>query len=154
MSQDGGMFTVDFSEVPDREPVPGGEYVLECVHCEQKHSQGAKTAGTPMLVFHWKVVGSEEYDNRRVFDNILLGGKSLWRAKQLFEALFGKGQSQYQMTPEELIGSQVLAKITVEVWAEEEGGDGESRNRIARYKQLHNLAANAEASSLDQMFKH
>lgn len=152
MSQDGAMFTVDFSEVPDREPVPDGEYVLEAVHVELKTSKGEKTTGTPMLVFHWKVIGGE-MDNRRIFDNALLGGNSLWRTKQLFEAIFGKGQAQFSMAPDELIGSQVLAKVVTEVWAEEDGGDGESRNRIGRYKQIADLGAGAEASSLDAMFK-
>jgi hypothetical protein len=142
------MFSIDFSEVPDREAAPAGEYILECVTCELKVSQGAKTAGTKMLGFHWKIVESEH--TAHVFENLMLGGDAMWKTKQCFVALFGKGQTNFSMSCEELVGVRVRGRLTQEVWAIEAGGDGEVRNRVGRYLPL--TIEDPEAESLDDMF--
>ena len=148
MSDQGGMFSIDFSGVPDREAAPAGEYTLECVSVDIKVSQGAKTAGTKMLVFHWKIVESEQ--TAHLFENLMMGGDAMWKTKQLFQALFGKEQQEFQMSVEELVGARVRGRVTQEVWAVEDGGDGETRNRVARYMPLEDYETAAE--SLGDLF--
>lgn len=147
-NQVSGSFTVDFSQVPDREAAPAGEYQLEIVSAELRVSKGEKTAGTRMLNLHWKIVGGEA-DNTRVFENLMLAGDAMWKTKQFFVAAFGKGQTTFQMNCEELVGVQVRARLTTEVWEVEAGGDGETRNRVGRYLPH---ADESGAESLDDLF--
>ncbi len=147
-------FTVDFSQVEDREAIPAGTYRLECVDCEVRASgPNSKNPGTPMIWFHWKVVGGE-HDNARIFENLMLSGDALWKTKQLYIAMYGKQYVKENPTfsgdASEFVGAQLDAKVIQQVWAEEDGGDGEPQNKVGRYLPL---KADAQpASKLDDLF--
>lgn len=143
-------FTADFSDVPDREAIPAGEYVLEIVAVELKVSKGEKTSGSQMLGMHWKVLEGE-FSNSRIFDNLLLAGNAMWKTKQAFAAMFGKKQQQFEMSTDEMAGTRVRARVIQDVWSEEDDGDGETRNRIAKYMPL-TTGAPGEAS-VDDLFR-
>lgn len=143
-------FSIDFSNVPDREAAPSGEYTLECVSAELRISDGEKTRGSQMIFFHWKIVDSDQ--SAHLFENLILHPDTMWKVKQCFKALgLIDAKGHVQMATDELVGARVRAKVTARVWPVESGGDGETRNDVARYLPLTSTDAGAE--SLKDLFQ-
>jgi hypothetical protein len=143
-------FSIDFSAVPDREAAPAGEYTLEVVGAEMRTSSGEKTGGSQMLFIHWKIVDSDQ--TAHLFENLIIHPDTMWKVKQCFKALgLIDANGQVQMATDELVGARCRAKVIQEVYAVEQGGDGEVKNRAARYLPLANVAGDAE--SLTSLFE-
>ncbi len=142
-------FTIDFSGVPDREAAPAGEYIVEVVSAEMRTSSGQKTSGSQMIFLHFKIVESE-YD-AHIFENLIVHPDSMWKVKQFFKAVgLIDAQGQVQMATDELVGVRCRGRVSQEIWAVEQNGDGELRNRIARYLPL--ASAQPDAESLGDLF--
>lgn len=99
---------LDFSNVPSREALPEGIYELQVAKVEEKLSSN----GNPMLKVEYDVLGVE--GNRKVWDNYVLIDKSMWKVKELFDALGIDTSTLVEMDPQELVGQSVQAKIIQE----------------------------------------
>jgi hypothetical protein len=150
----GGTFQVDFSHVKELEAIPAGTYRLECVDADLRVSEGEKTGGAQMLFMHWKVADGP-HENSRIFDNLIFHDSTMWRVKQAFNAMFGKGQTAFNMHTSEFAGVQVRARVIQDVYAKEDGGDESVRNRIQKYEELAGGGrGDPETSSgVDDLFK-
>lgn len=102
------MLNLDFSNVPSREALPEGVYELQIAKVEEKLSSN----GNPMLKVEYDVLGVE--GNRKVWDNYVLIDKSMWKVKELFDALGIDTSSLVEMDPQELVGQSIQAKIIQE----------------------------------------
>lgn len=128
---------MDFSDAPELTPVPSGDYSLEVVNIQVVASKGPKTAGQPMLKMHYKVIGGE-FDNRRIFENLLPQGAAAWKWRQFLIGVYGKeiaGEviEENDLDTDDLLGLAFEAVVTVEVRPVEDGGTGEPQNRVSRY---------------------
>jgi hypothetical protein len=77
-----GTITIDFSAVPDFQPLPSGDYAVVIDHVEVRQGQ---TSGQPYLNFDL-VVAEGEYEGRHLFTTSSLKENSLWRLKALLDS--------------------------------------------------------------------
>ena len=102
------MLNLNFSNVPSREALPEGVYELQIAKVEEKLSSN----GNPMLKVEYDVLGVE--GNRKVWDNYVLIDKSMWKLKELFDALGIDTSAVVDMDAQGLVGQTVQAKIIQE----------------------------------------
>lgn len=113
------MLNLDFSNVPSRDPLEEGVYTLTIAKAEEKVS----STGNPMLSIEYDVLGTK---GRKLWDNYVLIDKTLWKLKELFDALGIPTDSIVEMDVFELIGMQVQAKVVQEQY------NGETVNRVKK----------------------
>lgn len=114
------MLNLDFSSVPSREPLDEGVYSLTIAKAEETTS----STGNPMLKIEYDVNGVE--GNRKLWDNYVLIDKCMWKLKELFDALGVDTAEIVTMDVDELVGMQVNAKVTQELY------NGDVVNRIKK----------------------
>ena len=114
------MLTLNFSNVPDRSALPEGMYALSIAKVEETVSSN----GNPMLKVEYDVLDVE--GNRKVWDNYVLIDKTLWKVKELFDAIGIDTSEIVEIDPQELVGATVRAKLVVEEY------NGEDRNRVKK----------------------
>lgn len=114
------MVNLDFSSVPSREPLEEGVYALQIAKCEEATS----STGNPMLKVEYDVLEVE--GNRKLWDNIVLIDKCLWKAKEFCEAVGMDTSELCEFDPSELVGLTVNAKVIQEQY------NGETVNRIKK----------------------
>jgi len=119
-------FVVDFTQVEDFEPLPVDLYELEIKEVQLKQS---KTKGEPMLGIKLEVIAGE-FEGRSIFTNLMLAGRGLGITKQAFKALQIPGG---ELDVEDLIGATCTARLTQNVYKIEDGGDGQTRNRVSAW---------------------
>jgi hypothetical protein len=125
--------SVDFSQVEEYELVPEGDYLVEVDEVETKQS----STGKAMMTLQLTIKEPEEYAGRKLFDNMLLEGKALWRTKRELEALLGDlPKEQVSFDTNDLIGAQCMVYVAHRVWKKEDGGDGEARPDVRKYTSL------------------
>lgn len=125
--------SVDFSQVQEFELIPEGEYLVEVDEAEVKQS----STGKSMMQLQLTVKEPEDYEGRKLFDNMMLEGNALWRTKRDLGALMGNvPDGQFSFSTEDLVGAQCIVYVSHRVWKVEDGGDGEKRPDIRRYKSL------------------
>lgn len=128
----GSEFIVDFSEAQEFIILPIDWYTVEVAVLEVKESQG----GTPMVNARLKVVEGT-YEGQNVFVNWMLAGKGTGITKAALEALLGRVPEDGEaLSGDELIGSRMSIRVIPKPWKIEDGGDGEMRNTVSRYKAL------------------
>lgn len=99
------MANLNFSEIPSREPLAEGTYLLSIEAAEEKVS----STGKPMILVRFK----EPETNTAVFENYVLTMDCLWKLKELCDALGIDTASDMdsaeivQMLP----GNEVKAKV-------------------------------------------
>lgn len=124
---------VDFSEVEEFETLPVGDYYVEIDEAELKQS----STGKAMLTLQLVVKEPEEYEGRKVFDNLMLEGRALWRTKQTLEVLLGDMlEGRYELDTDELVGAQCMVTVAHRIWKKEDGGDGQARADVRKYFSL------------------
>lgn len=81
--EEGGAFTL----------LPNGKYHAMVTGFEVTETEGGKAPGTPMVKAEY-TIASGKYENRRVWDNLVLNKDSLWKVKQF---LLGTGLSKEEV---------------------------------------------------------
>ena len=114
------MLNLDFSSVPSREPLDEGVYLISIAKVEEKIS----SAGNPMLSMEYDVIGVD--GNRKLWDNYVLTDKTLWKLKELLNALDMDTSAIVELDVQELVGSQLQAKVIQETY------NGEIVNRVKK----------------------
>lgn len=123
---------VDFSQVQSRELLPTGWYDVEVAEI----SMGKTSSGNPKFAVRLRVVGGE-HDGRILFDNWPLAGGGLFKTKNAYGAFIGTAEGSTTLKASDFLGGQAQARVTQRIWREEDGGDGEARNNVSKYKTLH-----------------
>ena len=148
--QQSAELVVDFSEAVSFDPIPVDWYGAAISEAKPGKSQ----AGNSKISLVLEITSGEDESaiGRKLFDDLVLEGKGTWKTKQMLEAVFGKTEgAQMIVKVSELIGSEVEVRVVQKVWREEDGGDGEARSRITRYRQGTMSAGPAQAA-LGSMF--
>jgi hypothetical protein len=114
------MINIDFSSVPTREALPEGIYQLQIAAVEETVS----STGNPMLKVTYDVLGVD--GNRKLWDNYVLIEKSLWKLKELFDALGLDTADIVELDVAELVGLQLQGKVIQEDY------QGSTVNRIKK----------------------
>lgn len=114
------MLNLDFSSVPSREPLEEGIYHLQIAKVEETESSN----GNPMLKIEYDVVGVD--GGRKLWDNYVLIPKSMWKVKELFDAMSIDTSELVEMDVVELVGGEVQGKIIQETY------NGDIVNRIRK----------------------
>lgn len=114
------MLNLDFSSVPSREPLEEGVYHLRIAKVEETTS----STGNPMLKVEYDVM--EVPGNRKLWDNYVLIEKTLWKVKELFDAIGIDTSELVEMDVTELVGMEVNAKVIQETY------NGDIVNRIKK----------------------
>jgi hypothetical protein len=126
------QISVDLTEAPELKLLDAGEYPVTVTEIKVEQA----STGTPMMTVMSTVTGGE-YDGSKLFDRLMLSGKGAWRTRQFLEATLGGVEAeQMNFDTDDIIGIEAIAKVTQEVWSEEDGGDGETRNKIKGWKPL------------------
>lgn len=138
---------VDFSDVEEFEAVPVGDYVVEITEAEAKQS----STGKAMLTLQLTVKEPDEFEGRKLFDNLMLEGNALWRTKRALESIMGDElpKGAYGLDTNELIGIQCGVYVTQRVWKKEDGGDGSVQADVRRYTSLDEMEFDED---IDDMF--
>lgn len=119
-------FVVDFTNTEDFEPMPVALYEIEIKEVQLKTS---KTKGEPMLGIKMEVIAGE-YAGRSIFTNLMLAGRGLGITKQAFKALQIPGG---ELDTDDLLGATCTVRLTQNVYKVEDGGDGQTRNRVSAW---------------------
>lgn len=106
------MANLNFSEIPSREPLAEGMYLLDIEAVEEKKS----STGKDMLLVRFK----EPESNTAIFENYVLEANCLWKLQELCDAL--GIDTSVDMDSSELIpmlqGSEVKAKVVQDTYNE------------------------------------
>ena len=129
------MLNLDFSNVASREPLEPGFYHCRISAVEEKETQ---STGNPMLVITYEVIGDEQGNvvegSRKLWDNLVLTDKALWKVKAVFTALGIPTDEVVKLDTSELIGMELGVKVVQEMH------NGENRNYTKGYKHINDLA--------------
>lgn len=113
------MINLDFTGIPKREPLPEGVYEVVIAAVEETTS---KTKGTPML----KVTFDELESKNRIWENYVLQENTLWKLRELLDAIGIDTSGALDFDPEDLVGVTLKAKIIQDEY------NGEVTNRIKK----------------------
>jgi hypothetical protein len=130
---------LNFAETEDPrndgfELLPNGKYHCQITGAEMSETKGGKAPGTPMVLMEYTIV-TGKYENRRVWDNLVLNDASLWKTKALLYAL---GWTEEEIKSEdfdfdvdelELNGMELDVRIGRQKATEEY----EARNKVTGY---------------------
>ena len=97
--------TLDFSNVPKREPLPEGIYNVVCEAVEEKTSK----TGKPMLVARFQEVDTKT----SIFENFLLTPDALWKLQSFCTAIGfdAEGQIDTDDLTAAMLGAEVQVKV-------------------------------------------
>lgn len=117
------------------ELLPNGKYHCQITSVEEVETgENSKEPGTPMLKMEYTVI-SGKYENRKIWDNLVLADSSLWKTKALLYAL-GYSQEEvasdnFDFEPEEMM---LEKEVTVRVGKQPAKGEYEARNKVNGYE--------------------
>lgn len=137
------MPTFNFAGVPDQKtftPLPAGNYTLELNDYREGVVKGeqSKNKGATMYSFTFEVIENEneEYNGRKVFDNLTITEDSLWRLKALLKA-FGcdvPEEGDIDVEFDDFIGEKLKARVGVQGARKVGDTEYEARNTIKRFE--------------------
>lgn len=123
----GRKIDIDFTGVESYAKASEGIHTAKITKIEEKST----AAGDDMLVFTFTVISGED-KGCRVFDNLSLSDKALWKFKSVLEALGKKADGRVKIDLDNLIGK--ICDINV-FWEEY---NGQTRAKISEYMKAHN----------------
>lgn len=136
------MVTLNFAGVPDQksfEPIPAGKYILQLVEYKEGEVTGenSKNKGATKYDFTYEVTDNdvEEYNGRKLFDNVTLVENSLWRLKAMLKA-FGLDipeEGEFEFDFDELIGENLEASVRVSPARKVGDREYQARNNISQF---------------------
>lgn len=129
-------FRVDLSQSKEFKTPDEGTYlaVFKTV------KQGTSKAGNPKIEVMLELTeafdaGNDEFVGQNVFDHLNLDGKAAWKVGAMIEAVFGhRPEPDEEFDTDDLIDLPVIVEIVHDVYAEEDGGNGQITAKIAKYK--------------------
>lgn len=127
------MPAIDFSDVPEIEPIPAGEYEAELTFAQA----GFSASGNPKIDIRW-TVALETGEQRLVFDTISFHPKALWRAKQTLQALGFPKDFSGEVDPEALLNQTAVIVVAIDT-GRSDPATGEpypDRNRVVKIKPI------------------
>jgi len=117
------MPKINFAGVEDQKefkPAPSGDYILELVDAEDGIIQSGENKGADKTTLQWEIVDCEgeleQYNGRRIYDNVSYSEKALPRLKTMLKA-FGaevddsEGAEELEFEWDDLLGQKLRAKI-------------------------------------------
>lgn len=116
------------------ELLPNGKYHCQITGAEMTETSGGKAPGTPMVKMEYTII-TGKFENRRVWDNLVLNNESLWKTKSL---LYACGWTEEEVKSEdfdfdvdelELVGRE----LDVRVGRQPAKDDYEARNKVTGY---------------------
>ncbi len=125
-----GGFSVDFSEIADLGPIPGGIYEASIVSAKPGQSQ----SGYPKIDTAWKVEEGD-FEGRQVFDTLAFHPNALPMTKRKLLNLGFPEDFTGEIDPEDLIGVTATLTVTKEQSTQINPETGEPypvRNRVSR----------------------
>jgi hypothetical protein len=117
------MPEIKFAGVPDQKafkPAPSGDYILELVDAEDGTIQSGPNKGDEKTTLQWEIVDAEgeleQYNGRRIYDNVTYGEKALPRVKTMLKAFGADVPDDDSAEPlkwewDDLIGKKLMAKV-------------------------------------------
>ncbi len=130
MTESEGGFAVDFSNIADLGPIPGGVYEASIV----KATPGQSQSGFPKIDTSWKVEEGE-FEGRQIFDTLAFHPNALPMTKRKLLNLGFPEDFSGEIDPEDLIGVTATLTVTVEKSTQINPETGEpyaDRNRVGR----------------------
>ena len=94
---------LDFSSIPNRDPLDEGTYTFEIKSAELKTAQ----SGNQMICIRFNELESD----KAVFENYVLTEKCLWKLKELLDALGMDTSAGLDFEPSEIVGEFVKGKV-------------------------------------------
>jgi len=117
------MPEIKFAGVPDQKafkPAPSGDYILELVDAEDGTIQSGPNKGDEKTTLQFEIVDAEgeleEFNGRRIYDNVSYSEKALPRLKTMLKA-FGaevddsEGAEALNFEWDDLVGKKLMAKV-------------------------------------------
>lgn len=117
------MPKITFAGVPDQkefQPAPAGDYVLELVDAEDGEIQSGPNKGNAKTTLQFEIVDAEgeleQYNGRRIYENVTYGEKALPRLKSMLKA-FGaevddsENAEELDFEWDALLGKKLMAKV-------------------------------------------
>jgi len=132
---------IDFTGIPepgDYAPIPDGSYVMTCEEVNTKDEHGADLAtshGDPMWRLVFAVDPPNEFAGRKIFDQVIFGGKLALRSrlKLICSRLAGKKcDGQIEIEPADFVGK----RCRVTVFQDEYNGKKNNKVQFAGYDHL------------------
>jgi hypothetical protein len=116
------------SEARSFSPVPRGEYHVKVTDGDLRESQSDKNRGKPYYALELTIQDGE-YENRKVWTNVMLFEGALYSAVQICKALGQDVTGGEMEIPDldELIGTDFLIKVTIKKETEEYDAKNEVR---------------------------
>lgn len=129
-------FTVDFSEALEFKILDTGWYPVRIVNAEKRVTT-TEDGGTLAMIALRMDVTAGEYEGQPLFVNWPLGGRGAGITKQGLKAALGSTpESGQAFSVSDLADVEMEVFVRPNVWKVEDGGDGEARNRVQRYRSL------------------
>lgn len=126
-------FVIDFAQVASgNEPVPAGTYNVTIVAAEPTTSKN----GNAMIKLRHRINDEGDHHKRIIFDQLVFTQGALWRVRQLLEALGYDDTFKGEVNPENLLGEQLVIKVTVQAGNGVNPETGEPyapKNNVAKY---------------------
>ena len=131
-----------FSEIPDQktfEPVPAGVYTLKLTDWLEKPVASGKNKDEDLIVLTFEIDEheKEEYNGKRVFENITWVQESMPRVKAMLRSMGMQEPEDDEVTFEwdELLGNQVTVKLRIVPAKKDKktGAEYEAKNAITKY---------------------
>lgn len=129
MTESGG-FSVDFSEIADMGPIPGGVYEASIVSAKP----GVSQSGNPKIDIAWKVEEGQ-YEGRQVFDTLSFHPNALPMTKRKLLNLGFPEDFSGEISAEDLVGTTATITVTIEQSTQinpDTGQPYDPRNRVSR----------------------
>jgi hypothetical protein len=117
------MPEIKFAGVPDQKafkPAPSGDYILELVDAEDGTIQSGPNKGDEKTTLQFEITDAEgeleEFNGRRIYDNVSYSEKALPRLKTMLKAFGADVPDDDSAEPlkwewDDLIGKKLLAKV-------------------------------------------
>jgi hypothetical protein len=117
------MPEIKFAGVPDQKafkPAPSGDYILELVDAEDGTVQSGENKGADKTTLQFEIADAEgeleQFNGRRIYDNVSYSEKALPRLKTMLKAFGADVPDDDSAEPlkwewDDLIGKKLLAKV-------------------------------------------
>lgn len=132
---------IDFTGVEGQksfDPLPAGRYTCQVDDFKMgKASENAKNAGADTISWELTVVDNdnEEYNGRKVWENMTIVPNSLWRLKAFLEAAGFEANDDMEFEPEDVLNSTLDVKLVIQKGRKNPstGEEYEPRNSIKAF---------------------
>lgn len=131
-----GDLGLSFADVETKDLIPNGKYHVRVERFEETETQGGENPGTPMFKVGLSVV-SGKYENRWVWDNLVVNKGALWKLKSFLLAL---GISEEEIASEdfwpdeEYAEENIISKeLDVRVGRKPASGEYDEQNKVNGY---------------------